>query len=115
MQPVLEENIYTGLVNFNLKTSWLNSVMQLLWHSGVVSELLDHSETVSHSRSASLGLNCFWAGRSDGISTSFMRIKKSCLSLVWHGGFASIWILFMCFASMFRALKFISARLVSLF
>ena len=41
-----QKNTFTGLVNFQDSTCWLNSAIQLLWHSGFVSEWLHYSESV---------------------------------------------------------------------
>ena len=46
MQAKEQRNTFTGLVNFRSRTCWLNSAIQLLWHSGFASEWLHYSETV---------------------------------------------------------------------
>ena len=46
MQAKEQRNTFTGLVNFRSRTCWLNSAIQLLWHSGFVSEWLHCSEIV---------------------------------------------------------------------
>lgn len=46
MQLKQGQNTYTGLVNFQSLTCWLNSAVQLLWHSEFVSEWLHYSETM---------------------------------------------------------------------
>ena len=46
MQAKQGQNTYTGLVNFQSLTCWLNSAVQLLWHSEFVSEWLHYSETL---------------------------------------------------------------------
>ena len=46
MQAKQGQNTFTGLVNFQSLTCWLNSAVQLLWHSEFVYEWLHYSETV---------------------------------------------------------------------
>jgi hypothetical protein len=46
MQAIKQENTYTGLVNFQSVTCWLNAAWQLLWRSAFLPEWLHYAETL---------------------------------------------------------------------
>ena len=46
MQGIQKNNTYTGLVNFGSVTCWLNSVLQVLWHSDLLRQWVQYAETL---------------------------------------------------------------------